>query len=37
MITSIKLESWNNQSESWITERHDKRGKKFEEMRGHFS
>ena len=22
---------WNNQSESWITERHDRRGKKVEE------
>jgi len=28
---------WNNQSESWITERHDRRGKKVEERRGHFS
>ena len=28
---------WNNQSESWITERHDRREKKVEERRGHFS
>ena len=28
---------WNNQSESWITERHDRRGKEVEERRGHFS
>jgi len=28
---------WNNQSELWITERHDRRGKKVEERRGHFS
>ena len=26
----------NNQSESWITERRDRRGKKVEEKRGHF-
>jgi len=27
---------WNNQNESWITKRHDIRGKNVEEKRGHF-
>ena len=32
----ITYSLWNNQSESWITDRHDRRGKKVEESRDHF-